>query len=178
MVLPWKVTVKGLRLRQQPTRRRRALYCDLERREDVWHGGRVRPPFCRRDHRRSVTAGTADLRTRGSLAWRRRRARRLLLATTLDRAHNDLKPEPDDDEIGDHLPGDHQPRRLGLGGDIAEPDRGENGDGEIQRVGACQRLGEVAGGNRVQDDVGAGEQQQEQRNAGGEGFDPPQARER
>jgi len=29
---------------------------------------------CRRDHRRSVTAGTADLRKRGSPAWRRRRA--------------------------------------------------------------------------------------------------------
>ena len=30
---------------------------------------------------------------------------------------------------------------------------------------------------RGQDDVDAGEQQQEQRNAGGEGFDGPQARE-
>jgi hypothetical protein len=57
--------------RRQPTRRRRALYCDLERREDARHGGRVRPPFCRRDHRRSVTACTAGLRTRGSPAWRR-----------------------------------------------------------------------------------------------------------
>src|ERR1017187_8738460 len=31
-------------------------------------------PFYRRDHRGSVTAGTADLRKRGSPTWRRRRA--------------------------------------------------------------------------------------------------------
>jgi hypothetical protein len=46
---------------------------------------------------------------------------RPLLASALDRTDNDLDREPDDGEIGDHLPGDHQPRRLGLGGDIAEP---------------------------------------------------------
>ena len=58
----------------------------------------------------------------------------LPLAALLDRAHNDLNREPDGDQIGDHLPGDHQPRRLGLGRDIAEPDRGEHRDGEVQRV--------------------------------------------
>ena len=39
-----------------------------------------------------------------------------------------------------------------------------------------QLLAEVAGGNRGHDDVDAGEQQQEQRDAGGEGFDGPQRR--
>jgi hypothetical protein len=42
-----------------------------------------------------------------------------------------LDREPGGDEIDDHLSGDHQPRRLGLGRDIAEPDRGEHGDGEV-----------------------------------------------
>jgi hypothetical protein len=96
----------------------------------------------------------------------------LPLAASLGRAHNDLDREPDGDEINDHLPGDHKPRRLGLGSDIAEPGRREHGDGEVQRVGARQRLAEVAGGNRGHDDIGAGEQQQKQRNAGGEGLDP------
>ena len=33
------------------------------------------------------------------------------LPATLHRAHDDPEPEPDDDQIRDHLPGDHQPRR-------------------------------------------------------------------
>jgi hypothetical protein len=32
-----------------------------------------------------------------------------------------------------------------LGGDVAEPDGGEHGDGEIQRVGAGQRGAEAVG---------------------------------
>jgi hypothetical protein len=32
----------------------------------------------------------------------------LPLAALLDRAHDDLDHEPDGDQIGDHLPGDHQ----------------------------------------------------------------------
>lgn len=43
-----------------------ALDCDLARREDARHGGRAAPGLCRRDHRRRVTAGTADLRERAS----------------------------------------------------------------------------------------------------------------
>ena len=33
------------------------------------------------------------------------------LPATLHRAHDDPEPEPDDDQIRDHVPGDHQPRR-------------------------------------------------------------------
>ena len=62
-------------------------------------------------------------RRRSAVCW-------LPLASSLDRAHNDLDRDPDDNEIDDHLPGDHNPRRLGLGRDIAEPDRREHGDGE------------------------------------------------
>ena len=43
------------------------------------------------------------------------------LPATADRAHDDLDREREDDQISDHLPGDHQPRRLGLGRDVAEP---------------------------------------------------------
>ena len=63
-------------------------------------------------------------------------------------------------------PGNHYPRRLGLGGDVAEPDGGEHGDGEVQPVGVRQVLAEVGRRQRGQHDVGAGEQQQEQRDAG------------
>jgi Zn-dependent alcohol dehydrogenase len=100
------------------------------------------------------------------------------LSATADRAHDDLDREPEDDEVSDYLPGDHEPRGLGLGRDVAEPDRGEHGDGEVQPVGVGQLPVEVAGRHLGHDDVGAGEQQQEQRNAGGQGFDGPQARER
>ena len=58
-----------------------------------------------------------------------------------DRAHYDPGPDPEDDQIEDHLPGDQQPSRLGLGGDIAEADGGEHGDGEVQRVGVGQVIG-------------------------------------
>jgi Zn-dependent alcohol dehydrogenase len=100
------------------------------------------------------------------------------LSATADRAHDDLDREPEDDEVSDYLPGDHEPRGLGLGRDVAEPDRGEHGDGEVQPVGVRQLPVEVAGRHLGHDDIGAGEQQQEQRNAGGQGFDGPQARER
>ena len=66
-----------------------------------------------------------------------------LLLAALDRAEDDLDREPEDDQVGDHLAGDHQPRRLGLGGDVAEPDGGEHGDGEVQPVGVRQVLAEV-----------------------------------
>lgn len=41
------------------------------------------------------------------------------LPATADRTHDYLDREREDDEIGDHLPGDHEPRRLGLGRDVA-----------------------------------------------------------
>ena len=55
------------------------------------------------------------------------------LSAARDRAHNDPGPEPDDDEIDDHLPGDYQARRFGLGGDVAEADCCEHGDDEVAR---------------------------------------------
>jgi len=68
-----------------------------------------------------------------------------LLRAAADGAGEDFDPEPEEDEIGDHLPGDHQPCRLGFGGDVAEADGGEHGDGEVQRVGAGQRGAEAVG---------------------------------
>ena len=41
--LPGKVTAQGSAVAQQPTRRRRALDCDLARRDDARHGGRATP---------------------------------------------------------------------------------------------------------------------------------------
>lgn len=91
------------------------------------------------------------------------------LPAACDRAQEDPDSEPKDDEIDDHLPGYHEPRRLGLGGDVAEADCGEHGHGEVQRVRAGHGLAETAGGDRGHDDIGGGEQQHEQRDAGGEG---------
>jgi len=51
------------------------------------------------------------------------------------RADDDLDGKIENDQIGDHLPGDHQPGRMGLGGDVAEADGGEDRDAEVQVVG-------------------------------------------
>lgn len=40
----------------------------------------------------------------------------LTLAATGDRAGEDPDPEPEDEQVGDHLAGDHQPRRFRLWG--------------------------------------------------------------
>jgi len=42
------------------------------------------------------------------------------------------------DQIQNHLPGYQDAGQLGVRGDVAEADGGENGDGEVQRVGASQ----------------------------------------
>jgi hypothetical protein len=63
-VLPGKITVKGGACAIADATGGSALDCDLARRENARHGGRARPGLCRREHRRSVTAGTADLRER------------------------------------------------------------------------------------------------------------------
>jgi hypothetical protein len=67
-VLPWKIRVKGGALRHRLATRpvESAVYCDLARQEDARHGAHSRPGLCRRGHRRSVAAGTADLRERAS----------------------------------------------------------------------------------------------------------------
>jgi uncharacterized protein DUF2252 len=40
-----------------------------------------------------------------------------------DCAQDHLDRQAEDDQVSEHLSGDHQPDRLGLGGDVAEPDR-------------------------------------------------------
>jgi len=96
------------------------------------------------------------------------------LPAAADRAHDHSGAEPDDDQIDDHLAGDHQPCRLSGGGDVAEADGGEHRDGEVQGVRAGHGLAEAAGRDAGDDHVAAGEQQQEERHAGGEGLQRPQ----
>ena len=110
-------------------------------------------------------------RSRRAWAFAIGRAFRPPLSALLDCAQDYSGADPDDDQIDDHLSGDDQPRCFGLGGDVAEPDRGEHGDGEVQRVGVCQLLAEAPGGLGGYDEIGAGEQQEEQREAGGQGLD-------
>ena len=43
--LPGKVAAQGSAVAEQPTRRRRALDCDLARRDDARHGGRAARSF-------------------------------------------------------------------------------------------------------------------------------------
>lgn len=80
----------------------------------------------------------------------------------LNREHDDLDGEPEDDQVGDHLPGDDEPCGLGSGRDVSERDGGEHRDGEVHHAGAGQRLAEAVDGEPGHDEVGAGEQHQEQ----------------
>jgi len=98
------------------------------------------------------------------------------LPSPRDRAQDHPGPEPENDQVDDHLPGDHQPGHGGDRGDVTEPDGGEHGDGEVQRVGVIQRLAEAAGRVGGQHQIGTGEQQQEQRDGDGQGLQCPQPR--
>src|SRR5215471_21650652 len=51
----------------------------------------------------------------------------LPLPSSRDRAEDHPGAESQDDQVDEHLHGDHQPRRLGHGGDVAEPDGREHG---------------------------------------------------
>src|SRR5690348_16576234 len=93
------------------------------------------------------------------------------LPTVTDRARYRFCGEPDYHHIHHHLSSDHQPRRLGLGGDITEADRRKDGNAEVQRIATRQWLAEIVGGNAGHDGIGASEQQQEQRNGDGQRLD-------
>src|SRR2546423_1192604 len=58
--------------------------------------------------------------------------------------------EAEQHEIEDHLYSDDQPSGFGLGGDVAEPNRRQHGDVEVEGVSARDRLAEGGGiGPRV-----------------------------
>ena len=69
---------------------------------------------------------------------------RLLLPPVLDRVNDDPGADPHDNDAGDHLPRHQGSGPLARGGDVAESNCGENGDGEVQRIGTRQCLAEIA----------------------------------
>jgi len=95
-----------------------------------------------------------------------------LLTTTLDRAGENPDPKAEDEQIEEHLKRRHKPRRLTGGGDIPEPDRAEDRDRQVQGVGASQwLLAEVRRVVQRHEVVRGGEQEQEEGDRRGEGFD-------
>jgi hypothetical protein len=96
------------------------------------------------------------------------------LASQAGSGHDGLDHQSDDHKVRDHLKGDQQACALGSRGDVPEPDRREDGDGEVQRVGMREGLAEAGAGHPGRDDIAASEEQQEQRDVGGERFDRPQ----
>jgi hypothetical protein len=75
--------------------------------------------------------------------------------------HDDLDGDPEYHDVGDHLAGNQEARQLRPRGDVTESDSREDGDGEVQRVAPGEWLAEIARSESFQDEVGAGEQQQE-----------------
>jgi hypothetical protein len=88
--LPGKITAQGSAVAQQPTRRRRALDCDLGRRDDARHGGRATPGCAWRAAECSVTAG--HHRPSGSGDAPRRRRRGLGSAPARERPRDGRRP--------------------------------------------------------------------------------------
>jgi hypothetical protein len=93
-----------------------------------------------------------------------------------ERPHDDLERQAENNQVGDHLSGHHQPGRVALGGDVTEPHSGEHRDREIQPVRVGQMPAEVARRQLGQHDIGGGKQQQEERDARGQRLDGPQPR--
>ena len=98
----------------------------------------------------------------------------LLRSSVLDRIDNDPGTDTDDHDVSDHLTDDQDTSHLGRRNNVAEPDCGEHGNGEIQGVRARQRLAEAVGRNPSYHEVCGGEQQEEQRSAGGKGSNSAQ----
>ena len=65
------------------------------------------------------------------------------------------------DQVEQHLDRDDQPRQRGQRDDVAEPDRGEDGHGEVQRGRLIEQLGEVSGRDRREREIEGDEQDQE-----------------
>jgi hypothetical protein len=84
--------------------------------------------------------------------------------------------QPDEDEIAHHLHGDEHPGQRADRADVPEAHRREDGDHEIQAVEGAQRLGESTRVAVGEQRVGGGEEQQEQRQGQGDGFQRPQGR--
>jgi hypothetical protein len=98
------------------------------------------------------------------------------LQAGFDRAEHDPQDQPDHEQVAKHLEGGGDPGQVSLGGDVAKADGGEHRDGEVQGVGAAQRLAERPGIGIGHPEVGGREQQQEQRDRGSQGLDRAQAR--
>jgi hypothetical protein len=80
-------------------------------------------------------------------------------------------------QVRDHLDGHQHPGGGGNRGDVAEPHRAEDRDGEVQRVGPRQAGTEGTRAVVAQNVVAVGEQQQEQRDDEGERLDSLPGRE-
>jgi len=66
------------------------------------------------------------------------------------------------------------PRKLALRGDVTEADGGEDGDGEIERIGPAECFGEAVRLVRLDLYIHRGEHQQQHRQADRDGLDRPQ----
>ncbi len=106
--------------------------------------------------------------------------RRLLGASTLHPdlggPHDELGHDADEHEVQQHLEGDHESGPAVDGTDVTEADGGEHGDDEVEAVDPVDRLGEPARVVVGHPDVGVGEDDDEQRDDRGDGFDPSQRR--
>ena len=85
---------------------------------------------CSASHRAGTRRGQLPARVPGPGA---RKAHPAPLAAA-ERPHDDLERQAENDQVGDHLSGHHQPGRVALGGDVTEPHGGEDRDREIQPV--------------------------------------------
>lgn len=92
----------------------------------------------------------------------------------MHRPEQNLRDEADQDQVGDHLRRDHGPGGLALRHDVAEADRCEHRDREVDRVEPVEWLGEGCRVDARRLDVRRGEGQEEERQRDGDGLDAAQ----
>ena len=99
-------------------------------------------------------------------------------AAELHGPHDDADAHAQEDEVDQHLTGHDEAHAVGGGDDVAEADRGEHGDGQVERLGAVEDHVEGAGVVLGQEEVGGRVGEDQERQGDGQRLDGPQPGER
>ncbi len=92
-------------------------------------------------------------------------------ATELDGPHDDPDADAQEDEVDQHLARHDEAHAVGGGDDVAEADRAEHGDRQVERLGAVEDHVEGAGVVLGQEEVGGGVREDQERHGDGQRLD-------
>ena len=143
-------------------------------------GCRTRPTYRRAPAAaRDGAHGRATRRRNRQIISLRALSRPFVLTPTraqLRREHDRPCDSDDQHQVERHLGDDEQSRRVGARDDVAEPDRADHGDGEVDRPHVVKRLGELVRVGARQRQIDEREHEHEHRAGEREGLDRAQPR--